>query len=127
MRLLRLRKMTWVILLWSGIMFAWIVAATASSPASDCATDASVTSGILTKQECIDASNAGTGIGVGLIFVLWFLGFVALALVWLMSRPRHRSCPACGEDVRKGRTTCNRCGYDFAAAAPGRAIPAPPT
>jgi hypothetical protein len=121
--------MTWALLIWSGLMLAWMIAgaSTASSVSSDCATDPSVTSGILTKQECIDASNAGTGIGVALIFFLWFLGFVALGLVWLMSRPRNRQCPACGEDVKKGRTTCKNCGYDFAAAAsPGRVVSAPP-
>jgi len=121
--------MTWAILVWSGIMFAWMVAGAASSPASDCATDPAVSSGILTKQECIDASNAGTGIGVGLLFFLWFLGFVVLALVWLMTRPRHRQCPACGRDVTKGRTSCKSCGYDFAVAAAStsaRPIPAPP-
>ena len=116
MRILRLRKMTWALLVWSGIMFAWMIGGAASSPAKDCATDPSVLNGILTKQECMDASNVGTGIGVSLIFVFWFLGFVVLGLVWLMSRPRHRQCPACGEDVKKGRSTCKSCGYDFAAA-----------
>jgi hypothetical protein len=118
--------MTWGLLIWSGIMFAWMIGGAASSPAKDCATDSSVVSGILTKQQCIDASNAGTGIGVSLIFFLWFLGFVALGLVWLMTRPHHRQCPACGEDVKKGRTTCKHCGHDFAASAPAIAIAAPP-
>jgi ribosomal protein L37AE/L43A len=36
-----------------------------------------------------------------------------LALVWLMTRRRARICPHCGEDVKKGRTTCQKCGYDF--------------
>jgi hypothetical protein len=67
----------------------------------------------LSKEACEAASDAGTGIGVTLVFILWFLGFLVLALVWLMSRPKHRQCPHCGEDVKKGRTTCKNCGYDF--------------
>jgi hypothetical protein len=54
---------------------------------------------------------------VALIIVLWFIGFVVLALAWLMSRPRHRQCPQCGHDVKKGQTTCKNCGYDFAVGA----------
>jgi hypothetical protein len=123
MRLPRLRKMTWALWIWSGLMFTWMAAGAASSPAKDCATDPSVTSGIMTKQSCIDASNAGTGIGIGLLFFFWFLGFVALGLVWLMTRPRNRQCPTCGEDVKKGHTRCKHCGYDFAAAqTPARTL-----
>jgi hypothetical protein len=31
----------------------------------------------------------GTGIGVTLIFMVWFFGFVVGSLVWLMSRPKR--------------------------------------
>ena len=30
----------------------------------------------------------GAAIGVGLLAVLWMVGFFVLALIWLMSRPR---------------------------------------
>lgn len=113
------RKMTWALLIWTGIMFAWMIGAgvsAGSSVAADCAADSSVTSGILTKQECIDASNAGTGIGIGLVFFLWFMGFVILGFIWFMTRPKRRDCPVCGESVKKGRTVCSHCGYDFKQA-----------
>lgn len=129
-RILRLRKMTWVLLIWTVLMFAWMIggASSASSQArEDCRNDPAVVEGILSEQACIDASDVGTGIGVTLIFFLWFIGFVVLGLIWLMTRPRHRQCPACGEDVKKGRTACPKCGHDFAAAAVRpQAVPAPP-
>jgi predicted amidophosphoribosyltransferase len=55
-------------------------------------------------------------VGVSIIIVLWILGFIVLSPIWLMSRPKHRTCPRCGHDVKKGRTSCKNCGYDFAAA-----------
>jgi hypothetical protein len=85
------RKMTWAILAWTALIVIWMVAggSSASSTASDCATDPSVTSGILTKQECIDASNVGTGLGVLFVGFIGFVGFVALALVWFMTKPKQ--------------------------------------
>jgi hypothetical protein len=115
----KFRKMTWVLIIFSTILFAWMIGAGVSagnSVASDCAKDPSVTSGVLTKQECIDASNAGTGIGIGLLFFLWFMGFVVLGIIWFMTRPRRRDCPVCGEGVKRGATVCKSCGHDFARA-----------
>src|SRR4051794_32098355 len=94
---LRWRKMTWVLNVWNVIFLIWIIAAIAARPSQDCAPG---------DQLCINASDAGTGIGIGLLFVLWFLGFVILALVWVMTRRHGRLCPVCGSDVKKGRTTC---------------------
>jgi hypothetical protein len=87
----RWRKMTWTLWIWTALMFAWMIGGSvdgAHKAAADCATDSAVTSGILTKQDCLDASHAGTGIGVALIFFLWFLGFVVLGFVWFMTRPK---------------------------------------
>lgn len=103
----RWRKMTWVLWIWTGIFTFWVVAGVSDRASEDCPPG---------DQLCIDASDAGTGIGVALIIILWFIGFIILALVWLMSRPKHRTCPRCGHDVKKGRTVCKSCGYDFAAA-----------
>jgi hypothetical protein len=108
---LRWRKMTWVLNAWNVIFLIWIVAGSISGAhqaRKDCSHPFP-----LTRQECLDASHAGTGIGVAFIILLWFLGFIVLALVWIMTRRRGRICPHCGEDVKKGRTTCNKCGYDF--------------
>jgi len=117
---LRWRKMTWLILVFSALMFLWMVAggsaadSVSSSEIQQCVGDGSV----LTYQECKDSLQAGadvgTGIGVAFIFVLWFFGFVILSIIWFMTRPRGRSCPVCGENVRRGATVCKSCGLDFA-------------
>jgi hypothetical protein len=117
MRFPRWRKMTWLFLIVNALFVLWIATGVNERGSKDCATDSAVTSGILTVEECIAASDVGTGIGVALIIVLWFFVFVVLSIIWLMTRPRGRTCPACGEDVKKGRTTCPKCSYDFAAAA----------
>ena len=108
MRFWRWRKMSWVLAIWTGIFLAWIIGGIASRPSQDCPPG---------DQFCVNASDAGTGIGVGLIIVFWFIGFVVLSLVWFMTRPRdRRECPVCGNDVKKGVTVCGLCGHDFKAA-----------
>jgi len=76
------RKMTWALIVWTVVLGAWVIAgaATATGDAKNC--------GTLTQKACNDASDAGTAIGVGLLVFLWFMGFVALSIVWLMTRPR---------------------------------------
>jgi len=105
------RKMTWVLIIFTVIMFAWMIGG-----------------GISAGNSCNDYSGqyqsakeagcqAGTAIGVAGIFGLWVVGFIVLSLIWFMTRPRGRDCPVCGEKVKKGRTACQSCGYDFAAGA----------
>jgi hypothetical protein len=108
--------MTWVIWIVNALFVVWIIAGVADRPSKDCANDPDVLNGVISQSACEDASDVGTSIGVVLIIVLWFFVFVALALVWLMTRPSKRTCPVCGEEVKKGRTTCKKCGHDFAAA-----------
>lgn len=105
------RKMTWVLIIFTVIMFAWMIGG-----------------GVSAGNSCNDVAGhyqnakqagceAGTAIGVGALFGLWFFGFVVLSFIWLMTRPKGRDCPVCGEKVKRGRTACQSCGYDFAAAA----------
>lgn len=103
----RWRKMTWVIWAVNALFLLWIIVGVSDRPSQDCAPG---------DELCINASDAGTGIGVALIIILWFFVFVVLAMVWLMTRPKHRTCPVCGNDVKKGLTKCSGCGHDFAAA-----------
>lgn len=104
--------MTWVLLLWCGLILVWMIAG-GGSAAQDCANEP--------DQLAREACEAGTGLGVALIALIGFFGFAFLALIWFMTRPRTRPCPRCGEDVKKGVMTCKSCGYDFSqmgAAAP---------
>lgn len=105
---LRWRKMTWVINVWNVIFLVWIITGIADRASKNCPAGDTL---------CKNASDVGTGIGVAVIILLWFLGFVVLSIVWFMTRRRGRICPHCGEGVKKGLTSCRSCGYDFTAGA----------
>lgn len=104
----RWRKMTWVLIVWSILILVWAVGG-GSSAAESCKEEVT--------RSLRDACEAGAGIGVALILLIGFFGFVFFSLIWFMTRPEGRDCPACGEIVKKGRTACGSCGYDFARAA----------
>lgn len=115
------RKMTWAILIWSALMLLWIIVGIAGADnAEHCVNE---TNRFLDQQTCTDARDAGTGIAVAFLFFLWFIGFTVLSLIWFMTRPKGRDCPACGEKVKKGRTVCPNCQFDFAASV-GHELPA---
>ena len=111
---LKWRKMTWLINIVNVLFLIWIIGGASSS--SGCANDPDVKSGVISKDLCESATNAGKGIGIGLIIVFWFIVFVVLSIVWFMTRPKERVCPVCGSDVKKGLTKCQKCGHDFATA-----------
>lgn len=100
------RKMSWALIIWTIIMAIWAIAGGSSA---DCGSQG--------DQYSQAGCQAGTGIAIALIIVIWFIGFVVLSLIWFMTRPRKRECPACGHDVKRGMTVCQSCGYDFAAGA----------
>jgi hypothetical protein len=109
--------MSWTLIVFTALMAAWAIggAATADNH-SKCLNDQ-----VLGQQTCETARDAGTAIGVALIFFLWFVGFVVLGLIWLMTRPKRRLCPACGTEAKRGVTVCSGCSFDFARAAAGAA------
>lgn len=68
------RKTTWVIALWTALIGAWIVSGiSAAAP------------GAAQSQ----AYAAGATIGVTLIFMLWLLVLLPLALVWFATKPKQ--------------------------------------
>jgi endogenous inhibitor of DNA gyrase (YacG/DUF329 family) len=91
----RWRKATWALAVFNLLALIWLV------------------SGII-------GGSIGAGLGV-----TWFVGFVVLSLIWLVSRPSHRECPRCGSDVKEGLTVCPSCGFDVARASAQN--PWPPT
>ena len=107
------RKMTWAIVIFTIVMFAWMIGG-GSSAGSEC-NDVAGHYANAKQAGC----ETGTAIGVAALFALWFVGFVALSLIWFMTRPRGRDCPACGEKVDRGSTTCSACNFDLAASARG--------
>ena len=104
----RWRKMTWVLIVWCALILTWAIAG-GGSAAEDCEQEQT--------ENLREACEAGAGIGIAIIFLIGFFGFVFFGLIWLMTRPKGRDCPVCGEFVRRGETKCRRCGHDFAAAA----------
>jgi hypothetical protein len=84
------RKMTWVVLVFNALMLLWVTVGINDRPSKDCATDPAVVAGTMSLDTCQAASDVGTGLGVALVGVLWFLGFIVLSLIWLMSRPRRQ-------------------------------------
>jgi TRAP-type C4-dicarboxylate transport system permease small subunit len=107
-RLPRWRKATWALVIWCALILIWAIAGVAGNECAEETTE-------LNQSAC----EAGTGIGVALILLIGFFGFVFFSLIWIMSRPRRRQCPGCGEDVKKGVTACPACGFDFLTQAPG--------
>src|SRR5688572_5135779 len=104
------RKGTYIILAFNLLMLIWVVggASTASGTPTDC--------GTLSASLCNDAETVGAGIAVALLMTLWVFGDIILGVIWLVTNNRGRQCPACGTNVKKGRTMCRPCGHDFAAA-----------
>jgi hypothetical protein len=115
MRLPRWRKATWALVSWCALILAWTIGGGASADCGSESTD-------LNQSAC----EAGTGIGIVIILILGFFGFVFLSFIWLMSRPKHRACPRCGSDVKKGVMACGACGYDFNAMGQSGQGPMPP-
>ena len=102
------RIFTYLILIFNLIMLIWVIAGIAGSSGtpSDC--------GSLDAATCNDAESVGTGIGIALLILFWALMDVILGVLWLVTnRKKSRSCPVCGQDVRKGVLQCKSCGYDF--------------
>lgn len=102
MRFRRWRKMTWVLLIFNVVMLIWVISAAATVAdenitAEDRAYCADAVADEFSlfdsQQECLDslegAGDLGGGIGTLLIILLWFMGFIALSIIWLMTRPRH--------------------------------------
>lgn len=114
MRFPKWRKATWALVIWSALILIWAIGGAA---ANDCASEVDD----LSQSAC----EAGTGIGVAIILLFGFFGFVFFSLIWLMSRPKTRDCPRCGEDVKKGVMQCGSCGFDFSSLGtpPAQAVP----
>jgi hypothetical protein len=77
------RKATWAIVIWTVLMAIGILAA-ALGIGGDC--------GGLTGSEfgaCQSAAWIRGGIGLTLLFILWFVGLVPLAIIWFVSRPKE--------------------------------------
>ena len=113
------RKMTWVLVAWSALIVVWMVG---GANAADCGSQTG--DSFISDQTAQDACAAGAGIGVAIVALIGFFGFVFFSLIWFMTRPKLRDCPRCGEGVKKGVLVCSTCDFDFAQVGQPVAAPA---
>lgn len=64
------RKATWALVLWTGLAVLWIVVG-------------------WQNVDTTTAGQVGGAIGTSIVLLIWFIGFIVLGLVWLMSRPKN--------------------------------------
>jgi hypothetical protein len=120
-RMPKWRPFTWVIVIINVLFLVWIVAGVAGL-ADECADEAANL-----RDACEAGTAVGATIGVGIIIGLWAFVDVILGVLWLVTKPKARPCPVCGNDVRKGEVICRRCGYDFrTGVAPRQGPPGMP-
>lgn len=106
MRFPRFRVFTWIILVINALFLIWVIGGVSSAGSQACPPT-------LSQEACLAAGQIGTGIGVALIVGLWVAADIILGILWLITRPRRRDCPTCGNSIRKGVTVCPECGTDF--------------
>lgn len=83
-----MRKVTWVILIFNVAMLAWFVYAANVETPVNC-------TGVAPADlaECENDTIEGAGVGTLLIFGLWLVGDVVLALWWIVTRRRREGEP----------------------------------
>tara|TARA_Y100001970_G_scaffold48673_1_gene61761 strand:+ start:95 stop:520 length:426 start_codon:yes stop_codon:yes gene_type:complete len=118
-----MRKFTWFILLVNLLFFIWVIAVGAESAGTP-----EVCEGLTGEdlEFCEDLNDIGTGLAIGAIIFIWALIDIVLGILWLVTNKGKRECPVCGLSVKKGLTSCNSCGYDFAKAFNHEAKASPP-
>jgi predicted small secreted protein len=118
---------------WSWLLIVWsVVAAIAAIVLLTRLGDTCNTMNGLGLSICQTGATIGSVLGALVLFAIWLIGFMLLAIGWIARRPARRLCPPYGHPVDEESRSCPTCGYDFIearlpAAPPGvqRAIAAP--
>ena len=77
----RWRKATWALVIWNVLMFLWLASTLQSEFDCDRETGAA-------RAVCDAGAAIGMSLGASLVGTVWFIGFMTIGLIWLMSRPR---------------------------------------
>lgn len=75
------RKATWALVIFNVLMLILLVTSVNAAGETTCDPQ-------LSADLCDAARGIGTGIGVTFLVIIWFIGFIVLGLIWLMSRPK---------------------------------------
>lgn len=67
----------------------------------------------------ISGEDDSTVIGIAFVFSLFILAIINIPLyiIYRVTDTKKRQCPACGVGVKKGKTICPSCNFDFGKAA----------
>lgn len=86
-RIRRVRKMTYVLWAWCLAILVWAGSATSGTTKAvhDCVKGAA---GVLSKTDCANAVDTGSGVAILMVLFIGFIGFLFLSIIWFMSRPR---------------------------------------
>jgi hypothetical protein len=79
----RWRKATWALLIFNLLILVWIVTGV-GAVSNECG--GKIGDALTT---CQAGTAIGAGLGITFIIILWFIGFIVLGLIWIMSRPKH--------------------------------------
>lgn len=85
------RKMSWALILFTVLMLVWAIVGVSGSDSSNVSNCVQQGAGYLSQKACQDANDVGTGIGLAVLFVFWFVGFIVLSLIWFMTKPKEHT------------------------------------
>ena len=78
------RKATWALATWNVLMILWLATAVGGVNPLSCAGETGAALAV-----CEAGVDIGLSLGSSFVLIVWMIGFIALGLVWLVSRPRH--------------------------------------
>ena len=75
------RKTTWALVIWTVFMVLWLASTLRGEFNCDRETGAA-------RAVCDAGASIGMTYGASLVGVVWFIGFIAIGLIWMVSRPK---------------------------------------
>ncbi len=76
------RKATWALVIWTVLMVLWVASALRGE--FDCDRETGTA-----RAVCDAGASIGMSLGPSLVGVVWFIGFVTIGLIWLVSRSKR--------------------------------------
>lgn len=77
------RKATWALAIWNALMIVWLATASGGIGPFSCAGETGAALAV-----CEAGVNIGLSLGLSFVLIVWLIGFIAFALIWLTSRPK---------------------------------------